>query len=384
VGAPKRFACWIFPAGTAAPCWGAITMAVVAGLRRQRVCAATMMNRRRCGIYCTTYGLIVILLLLLQSAGISGAHRAMPGAGFVPTASRHRPPSRRHRHFDLPRQCDQSGPSLSRKTLHRDNWKRWAAKQDDAAAAAAADDDKSTTGPCTVVVRDCSYADLHRVADIILSSFYDKSIKSPWRQLYRMGELNRIQQGFAYPAQRDKHRMLVAVAVVEAEPRAGVDEASASINGGGSAGGGSGHIIGFCDVDGRPPNRPTGFASNPRPYLSDLCTDPSFRRRGVAKALVEACETYCRNQLNEQLVYIRVESHNEAAILLYEGMGYRTVDDELEADPTATFAVLGRNDQQASASSDTIRLLRKDLRINAKEKTAVDQPHQFSIADQGL
>jgi ribosomal protein S18 acetylase RimI-like enzyme len=257
----------------------------------------------------------------------------------------------------------------------------WSTNQEE--DAAADDNNKSTGGSCTVVVRDCSYADLNRVADIVLSSFYDTSIKSPWRQLYRMGELNRIQQGFAYPAQRDRHRMLVAVAVAVAEPHTEVDGASASINcGGGSAGGGVGRIIGFCDVDGRPSNRPTGFASNPRPYLSDLCTDPAFRRRGVAKGLVEACETFCCSQLNEQFVYIRVESHNEAAILLYEGMGYRTVDDEVEVDPTAAFAVLGRNDQ--ATSSDTIRLLRKDLRLNATTATAVDQPQQFSIADQGL
>jgi ribosomal protein S18 acetylase RimI-like enzyme len=345
----------------------AITMtAVVAELRRQPVSAATMMNRRRCGISCTTYRLVLVLLLQISCS--SGAHWAIPG--FVqPTTSllllhRH---SRRHRHYD------QFGPSLGCKTIHRGSLALWTAKQDDADDAA----DKQSSVPCTVVVRDCSYADLHRVADIILSSFYDKSIKSPWRQLYRMGELNRIQQGFAYPAQRDKHRMLVAVAVAVAEEPQGpdVDGASASINGGG-------HIIGFCDVDGRPPNRPTGFASNPRPYLSDLCTDPAFRRRGVAKGLVEACETYCRNQLNEQFVYIRVESHNKAAIRLYEGMGYRTVDDEADADPAATFAVLGRNDQ--ATSSDTIRLLRKDLRLNATAKTAVDQPQQFSIADQGL
>jgi ribosomal protein S18 acetylase RimI-like enzyme len=348
--------------------------AVAAELRRHPVSAATMMNRRRCGFTCIACGLVVVILLLQASCSSGAHHRATPGfVQTTPPLLLHRHSPRRHRHYG------QSGPSLNCKASHRGSLALWTANQDYDADDAA---DEQSSVPCTVqVVRDCSYADLHRVADIILSSFYDTSIKSPWRQLYRMGELNRIQQGFAYPAQRDRHRMLVAV--VQAEPQAEVDDASASINGGGSAGGGSGHIIGFCDVDGRPPNRPTGFASNPRPYLSDLCTDPSFRRRGVAKGLVEACERYCRNELNERFVYIRVESHNDAAILLYEGMGYRTVDDELEADPTATFAVLGRNDQ-ATTSSDTIRLLRKDLRINATAKTAVDQPQQFSIADQGL
>lgn len=217
-----------------------------------------------------------------------------------------------------------------------------------------------------MAVRDCAHGELPRVADLILSSFYDSSsaaAKSPWRQLYRLGELNRIQQGFAYPANRDSHRMLVAVAEA--------DEADSSAGGG--------RIVGFCDVDARPPNRPTGFAFNPRPYLSDLCTDPAFRRRGVARALVHECERYCRDELGEAFVYIRVESHNGAAIQLYEGMGYRTVDDESEADPAARVAITGREDP----ASDKVRLLRKDLRLNAT--AAVDQLQQLStIADQGL
>jgi ribosomal protein S18 acetylase RimI-like enzyme len=224
-------------------------------------------------------------------------------------------------------------------------------------------------------IRDCAYADLHRVADLILSSFYDPSVASPWRQLYRMGELNRIQQGFAYPAQRDSHRMLVAIVGAAAAQKEPVT----------TGGPGSGQIVGFCDVDGRPPNRPTGFAYNPRPYLSDLCTDPAHRRQGVAKALVEQCEAYCRDVLNEPFVYIRVERHNDAAIRLYEGMGYRTVEDESETDPTASIAVTGRVFADPSSSTtDKIRLLRKDLRLNST--TAVlSQAQQFSIAvDQGL
>lgn len=90
-------------------------------------------------------------------------------------------------------------------------------------------------------VRDAVYAELGGVASVIMTSFYTNA-QSPWKQLYHMAELNRIQQAFPY-ADKELHRMLVAVA------------------------GDKEHIIGFCDIDARKPNRPTSYSYNPRPYL---------------------------------------------------------------------------------------------------------------------
>ena len=142
-------------------------------------------------------------------------------------------------------------------------------------------------------IQDCTFAELHQVADIIMASFYANDT-SPWKQLYRMGELNRVQQGFPH-ADREKHRMLVAVW--------------------------QGRIVAFCDVDDRKPNQQTNYRYNPRPYLSDLCTHPNFRRRGIARALVTACEEFCVEMARTE-VFIRVETSNHAALTMYHDMGY--------------------------------------------------------------
>lgn len=150
------------------------------------------------------------------------------------------------------------------------------------------------------VVRDCLYGELTSVVDIIMSSFYSKT-PSPWRQLYRIGELNRLQQSFPYG--EPDHRMLVAV-----------NKLSPSS---------TDTIIGFCDIDDRIPNRPTSYSFNPRPYLSDLCVHPSFRRKGIARSMISACENFCMQELGKKKLFIRVERNNTNAILMYEQLGYQ-------------------------------------------------------------
>jgi ribosomal protein S18 acetylase RimI-like enzyme len=152
-------------------------------------------------------------------------------------------------------------------------------------------------------VRDCTFAELNDVADVILESFYVNTT-SPWTQLYRMGELNRIQQSFSY-ADKSRHRMLVAV--VE---KSGAGDRKTE------------HIVGFCDVDARAPNRPSSYQYNPRPYLSDLCVAISWRRRGIANALIKACEEFCVKEIARTSVFIRVEKGNFAALTMYKEMGY--------------------------------------------------------------
>jgi len=46
-----------------------------------------------------------------------------------------------------------------------------------------------------IYVRDGRYDELGCVADVIVRSFYADAA-SPWKQMYRMGELSRLQQGY--------------------------------------------------------------------------------------------------------------------------------------------------------------------------------------------
>jgi ribosomal protein S18 acetylase RimI-like enzyme len=169
-------------------------------------------------------------------------------------------------------------------------------------------------------VRPCTHAELGACADIIIHSFYNYTSLSPWRQMTRLAELNRIQQGFPYGNDRSLHQMMIAVAGSDSRGSRRSSET----------------ICGFVDVDARIPNQPTSYSYNPRPYLSDLCIHPDFRRRGIATLLIQACEQFCvnlpRHRWSDQSsdselaeLYIRVEATNAAAIDMYEKLGYKAV-----------------------------------------------------------
>ena len=167
--------------------------------------------------------------------------------------------------------------------------------------------------PSTLVgihIRDSLYGEIGAVADVIMESFYADS-KPPWCHMYRLAEINRLQQGFPY-ADRDKHRMLVAIAKEQ-------DGSSTEQE----------RIVGFCDCDLRIPNRPTSYKFNPRPYISDLCVSPSVRRLGIANRLVAYCEEFCQ-QLGQTEVFIRVERKNLPALNLYQNLGYAEIENDLD------------------------------------------------------
>ena len=158
---------------------------------------------------------------------------------------------------------------------------------------------------CEIKIRDSLYGELNDAVEVIMKSFYPDS-KPPWNHMYRLAELNRLQQGFPY-ADREMHRMLVAVAKEE--------ECET--------------VVGFVDCDLRKPNRPTSFNFNPRPYISDLCVSPAFRRRGIANQLVKYCEEYCQSRGKAE-IYIRVERTNLAAISMYAALGYNEIENDLD------------------------------------------------------
>ena len=171
-------------------------------------------------------------------------------------------------------------------------------------------------------IRESTFGEMGNVVDIIMRSFYDGN-KSPWNHLYGLAELNRLQQSYHSPDFHSEHRMLVAVI-----PAGGADDQAViapprtrSIR--------TKHgeiIAGFVDIDGRIPNRPTIYRYNPRPYLSDLAVAPEYRRRGIARALVQACEEFCLHELRKDEIYIRVEDSNVAAVQMYSTAGYSRIE----------------------------------------------------------
>ncbi|KAJ1462613.1 nucleophile aminohydrolase [Pelagophyceae sp. CCMP2097] len=81
----------------------------------------------------------------------------------------------------------------------------------------------------------------------------------------------------------------------------------------------SGDLVGFVDLDMRPKEP---IEANPRPYISDLAVRPDCRRMRVATRLMEYAERVARRRWGCDNLYLKVETANEVALVMYEKMGY--------------------------------------------------------------
>lgn len=89
-------------------------------------------------------------------------------------------------------------------------------------------------------------------------------------------------------------------------------------------------IIGFCCVDGRPPDpssklefltASTLATTCPRPYLADLGVLPAHRRNGLGRLLVRACEEWAFSR-GYDTMYLKADEKNANGMNLYKIMGY--------------------------------------------------------------
>jgi ribosomal protein S18 acetylase RimI-like enzyme len=76
----------------------------------------------------------------------------------------------------------------------------------------------------------------------------------------------------------------------------------------------NGEMIGFVVGDPRPYE---GFS-----WIATLCVLPEYRRKGIGRALLTACE----NELPTELIHLCVRISNEEAIRMYKTAGYYNID----------------------------------------------------------
>lgn len=111
------------------------------------------------------------------------------------------------------------------------------------------------------------------------------------------------------------------------------------------------------EVDRIPSNRLNGMTLKRAPLMSNVAVSPKFRRRGVAKLLVQAAEDLARVEWGYDEMYLYVEQRNIPAVRLYQKMGYQ----RFWQDNTAT-TLLPTSKGTLSSEPTTILCMKKKLK----------------------
>ncbi len=89
-----------------------------------------------------------------------------------------------------------------------------------------------------------------------------------------------------------------------------------------------------------------------RPLLSNLAVDPKYRRRGIARRLMEVAERTAGEEMGFAELLLKVEHRNLPALELYRQLGYReTPEAKIVEDRFVPLAHLANNSTEQSASA---------------------------------
>ncbi|MFE4108046.1 GNAT family N-acetyltransferase [Almyronema epifaneia] len=150
-------------------------------------------------------------------------------------------------------------------------------------------------------VRTAGLEDLNQLADILVASFYPQT---GWMYfvypLLRLGIYEDLKHRF-----RSQPARYACFAVQSAEATLSSEQP----------------VIGTVELSCRPA-QVWPFSLTKYPYVSNLAVHQQFRRRGVARQLLQACEQTARSWGFRSL-YLHVMEDNQQARHLYTKMGYQ-------------------------------------------------------------
>jgi ribosomal protein S18 acetylase RimI-like enzyme len=142
-------------------------------------------------------------------------------------------------------------------------------------------------------IREADFADLGSAAKILTDGFYGDANFITYN-IERLNTFLSLESTYPQPAVGAVHSMLVACRQTD------------------------GKVLGFAEIDGRPTQDKD---ASPRPYMCNLAVSTKWRRRGLAKALVQHCEEKVLAWGRTDM-YLKVREANDAATDMYKGLGY--------------------------------------------------------------
>jgi ribosomal protein S18 acetylase RimI-like enzyme len=155
-----------------------------------------------------------------------------------------------------------------------------------------------------IVVRSIQLEDIAPVAELLSEAFYAGNAWLGWvAPVFKLGIYQDLKSRFFN--QPSRHTCLVGIQV---------------------SGRGEPMIVGTVEVAVRPLISWDTFGASV-PYISNLAVGRSFRREGVGRQLLLACEPIVQHWQHEEL-YLHVKGENQAARGLYASLGYRQQREE--------------------------------------------------------
>jgi ribosomal protein S18 acetylase RimI-like enzyme len=156
-----------------------------------------------------------------------------------------------------------------------------------------------------IVVRSLQLEDIPSVAELLSEAFYTGNIWLGWAApILKLGIYQDLKTRYSNPL--PQHSCLVSLQVsADASPI----------------------ITGTVEVSIRP-LLSWGTFGQSVPYISNLAVAKSFRRQGVGRELLMACEPIVQRWQKDAL-YLHVKGENQAARGLYFSVGYRQQRDEI-------------------------------------------------------
>ena len=153
---------------------------------------------------------------------------------------------------------------------------------------------------CFFFIRKCLPAEIGQASDILTEAFFKENtnfISYQWERLTTYLSLEGT-----YPKPGERHALFVAC-----ESK-------------------TGKVLGVAEIDDMPSRDRN---ATPRPYMFNVAVKPQCRRKGIASALVLACENIAR-AWGKTHVYLKVRDNSGTAISMYEKLGYETKSSKVE------------------------------------------------------